>query len=623
MSEETKNTVLDGQFEDNANEQLLAVEAVQETTDELIEQESNELPDLDSLSLMDIIKAFEEIVAEGDQQKMYKFADIFKAAFYKNLKKEKIAAGFLQPSEDIVLVNDVQDSEEGDTVVEEVSINPFAEIERGFKNLYSNYKSLRNSHLLELEKDKEKNLVERLKIIEDIRALLETQEDLNTTFPEFRKLQTRWREVGNIPQTRVKDVYDTYHHSCEMFYDFVKINNELRDLDFKKNLEAKMVICEKAEALLNNENIINAFNELQKLHESWKELGPVDRVHRELIWDRFKAATSQINKNHQSYFESIKAEQKTNLEAKMRICEKADEIAQRVISEAGQWNTASKEIEELQKEWKTIGFASKKDNQKIYDTFRQHCDNFFNKKREFYSEFKDQMTQNMDKKIALCEQAELLAQSEDWKKTTDQLISLQKQWKEIGPVSRKKSDMIWSRFRAACDTFFENKEKNHGGVDPEYIQNLEAKLAILEEVKAMGEDQLNADTLKDVYSRWNAIGFVPFKSKDKIADDFKTLISERFEGIKQGFEARPNRKKKTNNANNRKPFAGGRQLSERDKLVQLFRKKESEIQTFENNMGFFASSKNAQALLQEMNAKIDTAKAELKELADKINSLNQ
>lgn len=620
MSEETKNTALEEHFGENNLE----------TTNEVsMDHAAEKMPDLSSKSLKEILEFFSEIISRADQQEMYKYADAIKASFYKTLKKEKIAMGFVAPNESEVEISAPADGEETENPADEaekpaddtVSVNPFAELERGFKELFSKYRALRNEYLADIEKKKEENLAERLDIIEGVKALLEKQEDINRTFPEFRNLQARWRNAGPIPQAKLKDVYDTYHHVCEKFYDYVKINNEFRDLDFKKNLEAKLELCEKAEALLKNENIITAFNELQLLHEEWKELGPVDREHRELVWERFKAATSQINRNHQTYFENLKVEQKNNLQAKTLICEKAEEIAKREITDSSAWNAASKELEALQKEWKTIGFASKKDNQKIYDRFREQCDIFYNRKREFYSEFKDQMTVNMEKKIAICEQAEAIMDSTDWKKTTDQLIALQKQWKEIGPVSRKKSEQIWKRFRAACDHFFDNKEKNFGGVDPQYVENLRNKEAIIAEIKAMDESMLNAETLKSVMSRWNEIGYVPFKEKERIAEEFKTLINEKFAGVRNTFDAKPTNRRKNagrGNASRRENPS----VSERDKLVQKYRKIESEIQTYENNMGFFASSKNADALLAEMKNRIELARQELQSLAEKINAID-
>ncbi len=614
MSEETKITAPEGQFEEVVEQNV----PVLETTEEIIENNQIEeevsliseeiLHDLANKSLKEIVTLFESLVEKGDQQEMYKYAEPIKAIFYKTLKKEKIAAGFVVPAEDVAA-----EAEEATEVEEKVSENPFAEIERGFKEIFAKYKSLRSVHIQQVEKKKDENLEVKKQIIEELKALVETQEDIVTTFPKFRSLQTRWRESGPVPQAKVKDVYDSYQHYVEMFYDYVKINNELRDLDFKKNLEAKVALCEKAEKLVEEENVINAFATLQKLHEEWKEFGPVEKEHREAIWERFKVATSQVNKKHQAYFEKIKADQKVNLAAKTVLCEKAEEIAAREVAESNTWNEYSKELEGLQKEWKSIGFASKKDNQKIYDRFRAACDQFYNRKREYYSQFKDQMTRNMEQKIALCEQAEAMKESTDWKKTTEDLINLQKQWKEIGPVSRKKSDQIWNRFRSACDYFFDNKEKNYGGVDPQYVENLNKKLAIIEEIKAYEpEDRASdAEAMKEFMNRWNEIGFVPFKEKEKVQAMFKEALNSKFHGVSRLRRGGGKPQKETN------PLR-----TEREKLVQKFRKKESEIATYENNIGFFASSKNADALVKELSKKIEAAKAELAELEEKIKEID-
>lgn len=604
-----------------------------------------EIKNLSSKSLKDIVLLLKKLVEEGDIMEANKYADYIKATFYKVLKEEKIASGFIVPAafengmpqndekEDAENAPDIENEEmKDDSAAEaeeteeakeanndqnkevEVSVNPFAEIERAFKEVYAQYKKKRAEYFKQLEIEKEENLKIREEIIEELKALSEATEDINKTFPAFRALQARWREVGPVPQADVKNIYDTYQHYVEMFYDVVKINNEFRDLDFRKNLEAKTDLCEKAEALVNEDNIVNAFNKLQKLHEEWKELGPVAKEYREPIWERFRAATSKINKMHQEYFVGLKAKQKENLAAKTILCEKAEAIADKDITESNGWNNSSKELQNLQKEWKTIGYASKKDNQKIYDRFRAACDKFYNRKREYYSAFKEEMVANMDKKIALCEQAEAIQDSTDWKKTTDMFIDLQKQWKEIGPVSRKKSDQVWTRFRAACDTFFDNKEKNYGGVDPKYVENLQAKLALIEEIKACEDTDNRA--AKDFLDRWHNIGFVPIKEKESVQESFKEAMHEKFPDFKitggryYGGSNKGERRQDNSPAH-----------SERERLIQKFRKLESEIATYENNLGFFASSKKADKLINEINKKIEAAKAELEELEAKIHNL--
>jgi hypothetical protein len=575
-------------------------------------QPENAKVDFSNQGLKEIVDTFKELIDGENMQQLYKHAEAIKAAFYKNLRKEKIASGIEQPAE--AAGEPAAETENaGETPADEpVSVNPFAEIERGFKDLYSQYKTKRAVYTQELEKNKEENYQAKLAVIEDLKALVEASEDLKETFPRFREIQNRWRALGPVPQAKVKDLYDTYQHYVEKFYDYVKINKEFRDLDFKKNLEAKEKLCERAESLADEEDAVASFRTLQKLHEQWKELGPVSKEFRESIWERFRAATAVINKKHQAFFESQKGNQKENFEAKSALCEKVEAIAQTEIKDSTDWNALTKEIENIQKEWKKIGFASKKDNQKVYDRFRAACDDFFAKKREFYSEFKNQMQDNLAKKIELCEKAEALKDSTDWKKTSDDFIELQKAWKEIGPVSRKKSEQVWKRFRAACDAFFDNRDKHFGSMNSEQGENLEKKRALIEEVRNFtveGKDEAR-EALREFQERWNAIGFVPFKEKARIQDAFRKAIGEKFAEFRETGSR----------------YAGKAERavrSERDRLVQKFMKKEQEIATWENNMGFFAASKNADALLEELHKKIEIAKQELAGLEEEIKEFDR
>ena len=637
-----------GELVDNADSTPSAEPAAQEEIPAAHEEmrgaviSEEELKNLASKSLKEIVETFRNLVDNGDIMELNRQSEYIKATFYKVLKEEKIASGYhvLPGTAEYV---EAQEDGEQETSMEEqevqepveanvpaeanedaeasVSVNPFIEIERAFKELYARYKGRRAVYFQNLEKEKQLNLDKKLEVIEELKNLLETTEDLNRTFPEFRALQNRWREIGPVPQARIKDVYETYQHYVEKFYDYVKINNELRDLDFKKNLEAKTLLCERAEALEKSPNVVEAFAQLQKLHEEWKEFGPVAKEFREEIWDRFRAATSRINKMHQAYFENLKVQQKENLVAKTALCEKAESLADKDIKDSNGWNAVTKEFEDIQKEWRKIGFASKKDNQKIYDRFRAACDKFYNRKREFYADFKEQMNTNMEKKIALCEQAEAVMDSTDWKKTSDYLISLQKQWKEVGPVSRKKSDQVWARFRAACDHFFDNKEKNFGGVDPQYVDNLKAKQAVVDEVNAYvatGDAREDDKAARAFAERWNAVGFVPFKEKEKIQEAYRDAMAAKFPDFR--VSAGGGRGKAQRGGRGRVETSPARQ--ERDRLLQKFRKLESEIATYENNIGFFASSKKADSLVREFQKKIDAAKEELAALEEKIHQLD-
>ena len=580
----------------------------------------SEYPDHSNKSLKEIIQIFQELLDRGDQQEMYKYAEGIKAAFYKALKREKIAAGFHTPIE----------STEGTGVESEdnqVSNNPFAELERGFKELYSRYKTLRFSFLQTIEKQKEENLHLKSAIIEELKTLLEKQEDLHQTFPAFRELQNRWKAIGPVPQASNKDTWDTYQYLVEKFYDFVKINNELRDLDLKKNLEIKIVLCEKAEDLINEPNIVQAFRKLQKLHEEWRDLGPVNKEQREELWERFKTATSNINKRQQEYFEGQKEDQKKNLELKSALCDKVEVISNIASDENKDWNSLTKEVEQLQSEWKSIGFASKKDNQRIYDRFRAACDLFYNSKREHYSQFKSVMQENLEKKITLCEQAEALKESQDWKKTTDLLINLQKKWKEIGPVARKQSDIVWKRFRAACDAFFENKSKHFSSIDDSYEQNLNKKLELIQEINDYKLDTKaseNVENLKDFQARWSEIGFVPIKDKERIQAAYRHAIETKFGDVRNPEEEnRINRFKKHIREVQSSSKGEWGIRAERDKLVQKFRQMESDIAVWENNIGFFAKSKNADTLLVDIERKIAGAKEELSQLEEKIKLIDK
>ena len=559
--------------------------------------------DFSNKGLKEIVDTFKELIEGDNMQQLYKNAEALKAAFYKNLRKEKIASGLLQPT---------GEAPEAAEAEETVSYNPFAEIERGFKDLYGEYKAKRAVYTQELEKQKESNYQEKLAVIEDLKNLVEASEDLKETFPKFREIQNRWRSIGPVPQARVKDLYDTYQHYVELFYDYVKINKEFRDLDFKKNLEAKEKLCLRAESLADEEDVVGAFRTLQKLHEQWKELGPVSKEFRDSIWERFRAATAVINKKHQAYFESQKGSQKENFEAKTALCEKVEEIARTEAGDSTTWNNLTKEIESIQKEWKKIGFASKKENQKVYDRFRAACDAFFSKKRDYYAAFKNQMQDNLSRKVELCEKAEALKESTEWKKTTEDIIELQKQWKEIGPVSRKKSEQIWKRFRAACDEFFNNRDKHFGSQDNEQVENLNKKRSLIEEIREYAiEDRDEArEALREFQDRWNAIGFVPFKEKARIQEAFRKVMNEKFAEFRDGgsrYVAKAERAVRT----------------ERDRLVQKFMKKEQEIATWENNMGFFSQSKNAEALLEELNKKIDIAREELAKLEEEIKEFDR
>ena len=565
-------------------------------------------------TLAELTGLFQELLQDIDRLKKSKEAEAIKSAFYKKLSKEKAEAGVEgaveEPSADEEVVEEAvaEAPEAAEPVTDPEKVNPFVAIEEGFKSLYLTYKKERTEYNREQEKEREENLAAKQQVIEDLKALVDTQEDVSSSFPAFREIQNRWREIGPVPAQNFRNLNDTYQFLVEKFYDMVKINRDLRDLDFKKNLEAKEAFCQEAERLAENENVVDAFRELQKLHEQWKEFGPVAKEFREEIWDRFKAATAVINKKYQAYFEGQKEKFAENLQAKTALCEKVEAFAAQEIASSNEWNAISKKIEDIQKEWRSIGFASKKDNQKIYDRFRAACDAFYGRKRDFYSQYKDSMNENLDKKLAIIEKAEALKESKDWKKTTDLFINLQKEWKEIGAVPRKKSEQLWKRFRAACDAFFDAKAKE-GKADNEFYANLKAKRALIEEIQAFeGSDEA---AMQDFAARWQAIGFVPFKEKENIAKAYAEAMKAKF----PSFGARPQR--------------GGRAgapkapKSEKDLLVDQYKALQQDIVTYENNIGFFAQSKNAEPLIKQMQERIDAAKQQLKELEGKIRQAEQ
>ena len=558
-------------------------------------------------TLAELIRLFEELVQNEERMKMSKEAETIKSAFYKRLQKEKADAGLAAPD----AAPEAEEAEVAEAPAEDtVSENPFAEVERGFKDLYNKYKKERAEYNRQLEKEREDNLVAKEAVIADLKALLEKQEDVNATFPEFREIQNRWRAIGPVPAQSYRNINETYQLYVEQFYDMVKINRELRDLDFKKNLEAKEQFCAYAEKLAENPNVVEAFRELQKLHEQWKEFGPVAKEYREQIWDRFKAATAVINKKYQAFFEGIKEQQAENLVKKTALCEKVEEIAERDVTNSNEWNAFSKEIEDIQKEWKTIGFASKKENQKIYDRFRAACDKFYGRKRDFYTEYKDSINTNLEKKISLCEAAEALKSSTEWKKATDQFINLQKQWKEIGAVPRKKSEQLWKRFRAACDEFFAERDKN-AKPENDFYGNLKAKQRLIDEIKAyeLKNDESDSAAMQDFQKRWQEIGFVPFKEKDNVAQAYKEAINSKFPHNGRGA--------------NRRGRGGKPALSEKDRLIQKYNQLEQDIVTYENNIGFFSMSKNSAPLVKQMEERIAQSKDELKALAEQIRVLTE
>jgi hypothetical protein len=495
------------------------------------------------------------------------------------------------------------------------------------KHILEKYREKRSDYNKVQEAEKFENLRKKYEIIDRIKELVNREESINKTFQEFRSLQNEWHSTGIVPQNSLKDLWENYHHNVEIFYDYIKINRELRDLDLKKNLEIKVQLCEKAEELLLEPNAVNAFRLLQDYHNQWREIGPVPQESKNEIWDRFREATSQINKRHHEYFENQKEEQRRNLEAKAALCQEVEALNILEIKNFKEFDEKAEKVVSLQKMWRTIGFAPKKQNNKVYQRFRDACDAFFEKKRGFYADNKEIQQNNLQRKIELCIQAEALQDSTDWKETSDALINLQKEWKEIGPVPRKQSEKCWKRFRKACDHFFEKKSGHFAELDTSYEDNLKAKLALIEELDSFepgANVQAAFDRLKEIQRKWTEIGFVPFNMKDEITNRYRNALNKEFDKLKIGDEDKSILKYRTKLDNLKSnPKASRKVRNERDKFFTRIKQLESDIVLWENNIGFFAKSKNADTMIREVEEKIESAKKMIKMLEEKVRMIDQ
>jgi len=571
------------------------------------ETSKKEKPDYSKYSQVELVNAMRDIIESDGENDIKEEIDTIKAVFYKNLNEnlEEQKAKFLE-----------EGGNEEDFEPEE---DPY---EKDIKDLLKDYRHIRIEYNKKLEVEKEINLKLKYEVIEELKGLINNEESINKTFQEFRDLQRRWREIGLVPQSKMKNLWETYHFHVENFYNYIKINKELRDLDLKKNLEAKINLCERAEELLVEPSIVKAFNTLQKYHEQWREIGPVPIEHKEDIWERFKAATSKINKKHQEYHEKRKIEQRKNLEAKTALCEKVEELNENDISSHKDWDARAKEIIELQKIWRTIGFAPRKDNNKIYDRFRKACDKFFDAKRDFYAKNKELQQNNLQLKIDLCLEAEALKDSTDWKKTTQDFINIQKKWKEIGPVPRKHSEAVWKRFRAACDYFFDKKSEHFSTIDTEQVENLKLKEELIEEVekfKPAKDVDENLKVLKSFQRRWTEIGHVPIKKKDEVQVRFRDAINKLFDELNLDEEKRNLLKFRTKMTSYSESARGQNKMRmERDKYMNKLKQLENDLVLLDNNIGFFAKSKNAESLIEDVKKKIEGTKEKIEFLKEKI-----
>lgn len=499
-------------------------------------------------------------------------------------------------------------------------------VEEEFKNIMSVIKEKRSALTAELEKQKEMNLQVKLSIIEELKELVESPDDANKSYTEFKKLQQQWNEVKLVPQAKVNELWKNYQLYVEKFYDLLKLNNEFREYDFKKNLEIKTHLCEAAEKLADEADVVSAFHQLQKLHQEFRDTGPVAKELRDEIWARFKAASTTVNRRHQQHFEALKEVEQHNLDQKTVICEIIEAIDYKELTNFASWESKTQEVIALQNKWKTIGFAPQKMNVKIFERFRKACDEFFRKKGEFFKTLKEGMNENLEKKRALCEKAEVLKDSTDWKVTADELTKLQKEWKTIGPVAKKYSDAVWKRFISACDYFFEQKNKATSSQRSVEQENLEKKKNIIEKLNAI-DDQMDTEgatqLVRDLMKEWNGVGHVPFKEKDRIYKQYHSQIDKLFErfNISASNKKLSNFKSTISSIQEGSPQALYR---EREKLVRAFDNMKNELQTYENNLGFLTtSSKKGNSLLTEINRKVEKLKADIELVKEKIKVVDE
>ncbi len=555
----------------------------------------------------ELVALFARMLEEQPVQSIRRDVEALKIAFYR-IRRAEVEAARRRFVEEGGAEEDFAPSVDG------------AEIQ--LKEQFKEYRRRRDAFIANLEAEKEANLKVKQAIIEELKELVNSDETLNHTFNKFRELQQRWKETGIVPLQNVKDLWETYNLHVENFYSFIKINKELRDLDLKKNYEQKVALCEQAEALVLEPSVVEAFHKLQKLHDEWRETGPVANEYKETLWERFKAASSRINKQHQEHFETLKGEQVKNLELKTGLCVATEELSSQPLTTRKEWNRASDRLLEIQKTWKTIGFAPKKDNNRIYERFRTACDRFFEAKRQFYAGMKTEMEHNLQVKIEICEAAESLMNSEEWKKATDELIALQARWKQIGAVSRRHSDAVWKRFRAACDKFFERKASHFASVDGEHEENLQKKLALLAEMAGADVKAGGYEVIREFQRRWGEIGFVPIKQKDAIQKKYKAAVDELFNTLR-GSERDRSMGRFREKVSSFKASGDRRLRSERERLYNKVRQLEQEIGLLENNIGFFAKSKNAEALVADVRAKIERAREEMASTIEKVKLIDK
>ena len=574
------------------------------------EEEQNSVQSTSRLSREEIIDSLRKLV-EGSVEEVKDEVDELKQAYYKQKKIEIeearnafITAG--NPEAEFVPMPDEQ--------------------EETLKSLLSVFRERKAEYTALLEKQREENLERKQQILEEMKSITEDSDNINKQYTRFQELQQSFKEPCELPSAAVSGLWKKFQSYVENFYDLLKINKELRDYDFKKNLEQKTALCDAAEALLANDDVVAVFKQLQLLHDEWRGIGPVAKELREDLWNRFKDASTEVNKRYQSFFEARKEVERKNEEAKIALCEEIESMDLSLLTSFAQWDDATKQVLDLQGKWKTLGFASRKMNNQLFERFRKSCDEFFAKKAEYFKAVKERMAENLEKKKALCEKAEALKDSTDWKATADILVALQKEWKTIGPVAKKHSDAIWKRFVTACDYFFAQKNEQLVSTRQVEQENLENKRGIIAKLKEIDESMDSTEAVKivrDLMAQWNSIGHVPFKEKDKIYKEYQSLLDTLFSRLNMN----ENRNRLSNFSATVQQMADtnhDKLYRERERLLRMYEQKKGELKTYENNIGFLnISSKKSGGLLKEMERKMQKIREDMQLIEQKVQLIDR
>jgi hypothetical protein len=621
QDELTSQPIPSGIAEDN-NEGIATHDLIPgENTDEEEEDEledgqpedtHEEEVDYDQLSRIELVEMLEELVKSDELEAIRKKIALIKVAFHKQSKAEQ----------EKLLEEYLEDKDEEDP---QKPAQQKDEIEDRFNSAFEVYREKRQAFNEQQELQKHENLEKKKLILEELKALIESEESLKKTYDEFRVLQDKWREIGMVPKAELNNLWQSYHFLVEKFFDKVKINKELRDLDLKKNLETKIELCEKAEELLLETSIHRAFKKLQTYHQHWKESGPVPQDKKDEIWERFKNASDKINQRRREHYDSLKDEQNNNLLTKTTLCEKAEEVLKRENNSVKDWQENTNQISELLQVWKTIGPAPRAQNDEVWDRFKSYLDAFFSAKKEYFQIIKDEQMNNYNLKLDLCTQAEAIKDSTDWRQTTRELVHLQKEWKKIGPVPRRHSDKIWKRFRAACNHFFKNKSEYFHNVKQHEADNLKQREDLIKKIESYEfekDKNKNLEILKEFQREWTEIGHVPFMEKERLQTEFRNAINKQLDKLKiNKAEMQAINYRQRIEEIRDKPNAGKIIYNELNFLQTKRKKMEDEVKLWENNIGFLANSKKADLLREEFEKKINTMKGEIDVLTEKIKLL--